>query len=169
MKNLKVECNFDSVAPTVSNWRAKEWKRSFPKLTKWQFLLFYSPYLNGWSYRVEIALYFEVFQRRLIWFFKKLSSISRSRDIVISRGCLQTLFLGKWFGPLLQMCGRGAKLVSKLREVISNPSAKVSKNAFFELHYDILIRFLWIILLELRYHALCQLRKNILYIYIYIS
>ena len=64
---------------------------------------------------------------------------------------------------MLQMCERGAKLVSKLRVVISNPSAKVSKNAFFELHYDILIRFLYIILLELRYHALCQLRKNILY------
>ena len=55
---------------------------------------FYSPYLNDQSYRVEIALYFEVFQRRLICFFKKLSSISRSRDIVVRRRCLQTLFLG---------------------------------------------------------------------------
>ena len=52
------------------------------------------PFLNGWSYRLGIALYLKVFQRWLICFFKKLSSISRSRDIVVSRRCLQTLFLG---------------------------------------------------------------------------
>ena len=57
------------------------------------FLLFCLPFLNGFSYRNQIELILKIFWCRLISFFKKVSSCSRSRDILSWR-CCNTYILG---------------------------------------------------------------------------
>ena len=65
----------------------------FSHFWKWMFLFFCLLCLKGWSYKNQISLILEIIWQRLISFFNKVSSISRSRDI-FSWSCRYTYFQG---------------------------------------------------------------------------